>query len=88
MRRLERPDKHWKYNPNDVAERALWPKYMEAYQTVFERTSTNHAPWYVVPADHKWVRDVAVASVLVDVFTKLDPQIPDPEPGLEGLVVD
>ena len=60
MERLERPDKHWKYNPGDVDERARWPQYMEAYQTVFERTSTENAPWYVVPANRKWYARLAV----------------------------
>ncbi len=76
MRRLERPDKHWKYNPNDVAERALWPKYMEAYQTVFERTSTHHAPWFVVPADHKWYARIAVQHLLLEALEDINPRWP------------
>ena len=54
---------------------------------VITATSTEWAPWYVVPGDHKWVRDVAVATLLVDVFERLNPKIPDPEAGLEGIVV-
>ena len=76
MRRLERPDKHWKYNPNDVAERALWPKYMEAYQTVFDRTSTQHAPWFVVPADHKWYARIAVQHLLLEALEDINPRWP------------
>jgi PPK2 family polyphosphate:nucleotide phosphotransferase len=76
MERLERPDKHWKYNPGDVDERALWPKYMAAYQTVFERTSTDHAPWYVVPADRKWYARLAVQHLLLEALEDIDPQWP------------
>ncbi len=51
--RLERPDKYWKYNPSDVSERALWPAYQEAYQAMLDKTNTEHAPWYVIPANRK-----------------------------------
>ncbi len=76
MRRLDRPDKHWKYNPTDVDERELWPLYMAAYQTVFERTSTDHAPWHVVPADHKWYARLAVQNLLLETLEEIDPQWP------------
>ena len=76
MRRLERPDKHWKYNPGDVDERKLWPKYMAAYQTVFERTSTPHAPWYVVPANHKWYARIAVQHLLLAALEDINPSWP------------
>ncbi len=74
--RLDRPDKHWKYNPGDVDERELWPQYMDAYQTVFERTSTPNAPWYVVPADAKWYAHLAVQALLLDALEEIDPQWP------------
>lgn len=76
MERLDRPDKHWKYNPGDVDERALWDDYMAAYQTVFERTSTADAPWYVVPANSKWYARLAVQELLIDVLEDIDPQWP------------
>lgn len=76
MERLERPDKHWKYNPGDVDERMLWDQYMAAYQTVFERTSTAQAPWHVVPADHKWFARLAVQELLLDALQQIDPQWP------------
>lgn len=76
MERLERPDKHWKYNPGDVDERMLWDQYMAAYQTVFERTSTETAPWHVVPANHKWYARLAVQELLLDVMQGIDPQWP------------
>jgi len=76
MERLERPDKHWKYNPGDVDERMLWPQYMAAYQTVFERTSTEAAPWHVVPADSKWYARLAVQELLLAAVEDIDPQWP------------
>ena len=76
MERLDRPDKHWKYNPGDVDERELWPQYMAAYQTVFERTSTEHAPWFVVPADRKWYARLAVQHLLLEALEDIDPQWP------------
>lgn len=74
--RLDRPDKHWKYNPGDVDERALWPQYMDAYQAVFERTSTDWAPWYVVPANRKWYARLAVQHLLLETLEAIDPQWP------------
>lgn len=74
--RLDRPDKHWKYNPSDVDERALWDEYMDAYQVALERTSTPIAPWHVVPADRKWYARLAVQQLLLDALTDIDPQWP------------
>ncbi len=64
--RLERPDKYWKYNPADIDERLLWPKYQEAYQAVLDRTSTDYAPWHVVPCDRKWYSRLAVTELLIE----------------------
>ncbi len=72
MKRLERPDKYWKYNPKDVDERKMWPAYQEAYQAVLDRTSTPHAPWHVVPADKKWYARLAVTELLIDNLKSLD----------------
>ena len=69
--RLEDPAKHWKYNPGDVDERALWPKYMEAYEIAIQRTTTDAAPWYVVPADHKWYARLAVQQLLLEALRGL-----------------
>jgi PPK2 family polyphosphate:nucleotide phosphotransferase len=71
-KRLERPDKHWKYSPGDIDERLLWDQYQEAYQIVFDRTSTEFAPWYVVPADRKWYARLAVQHLLVRALENLD----------------
>ena len=74
--RLERPDKHWKYNPSDVDERELWDAYMDAYQVAIERTSTPVAPWHVVPADRKWYARLAVQQLLIDALEDIDPRWP------------
>jgi len=70
--RLERPDKHWKYNPSDIDTRLRWDEYQEAYQAVFDRTSTPHAPWHVIPADDKDYARVAVSQLLVEALESLD----------------
>lgn len=74
--RLDRPDKHWKYNPGDIDERELWAEYQDAYHRALTRTSTDVAPWFVVPADHKWYARIAVQRLLRDALRRLDPQWP------------
>jgi len=74
--RLANPEKHWKYNPGDLDERALWPAYREAYEIALERTHTDVAPWHVVPADKKWFRNLAVGQLLLDTLRAIDPQWP------------
>ena len=74
--RLDTPEKQWKYNPGDVDERMHWAAYQEAYQIALTRTSTSEAPWYVVPADHKWYARWAVQGLLLDALRTLDPQWP------------
>ena len=86
--RIEDPAKNWKFRMDDLETRSHWDDYMDAYEEVIAETSTDHAPWLVVPADRKWVRDVAVATVLVESLRRLDPQIPPADPDLEGIVVD
>ncbi|MFF1877052.1 PPK2 family polyphosphate kinase [Leifsonia sp. NPDC058230] len=70
--RLDRPEKHWKFNPADIDERELWDEYQDAYQIVFDRTSTEYAPWYVVPADRKWYARLAVQHLLIRALETLD----------------
>ncbi len=69
--RLDRPDRYWKYNPRDLDERKLWPAYQEAYQTILDRTSTDYAPWYVVPCDKKWYSQLAVTELLIEALTAM-----------------
>jgi len=75
--RLDRPDKRWKYRTGDLDERQLWPRYTEAYQAVLDRTSTDRAPWHVVPADHKWYARLAVCELLTDALRGLDLHWPE-----------
>lgn len=76
LARLDDPTKHWKYNPDDVDNRKLWPAYQEAYQDALARCSTDLAPWYVVPADRKWYRDWAVANLLLEAMSGLNLRYP------------
>jgi len=86
--RVDDPQKNWKFRREDLETRAKWDRYQDHYEEAITATSTEWAPWFVVPADHKWVRDVAIAVLLVDTFERLDPRIPAAEPGLAGLVVE
>lgn len=72
LARLEDPTKYWKYNPGDLDERALWGQYQEAYRIALERTNTDAAPWYVIPSDRKWYRNLAVANLLAEALRGLD----------------
>lgn len=74
--RLERADKYWKYNPGDIDVREKWPAYQEAYEDALVKTSTDDAPWYVVPADRKWYARLAVQQLLLKALRELDPQWP------------
>lgn len=86
--RLDDPSKHWKFDPGDLDTRESWDRYHELYEEAISATSTDHAPWFVVPADRKWVRDVAVARILVDALEAMDPQVPPPSADLHDLEVE
>jgi PPK2 family polyphosphate:nucleotide phosphotransferase len=74
--RLDDPRAQWKFNINDLAERKLWPEYMKAYDDVLEKTSTEWAPWYLVPANHKWFRDWVVTNVIVKALQRMSMHYP------------
>ncbi|HYM77107.1 MAG TPA: polyphosphate kinase 2 family protein [Candidatus Dormibacteraeota bacterium] len=76
LSRLEEPEKNWKFSPTDVAERARWDDYMSAYEEMIQNTSSERAPWYVVPADHKWVTRLVVASAIVETLEELNLEYP------------
>ncbi len=76
LERIDTPEKQWKFNPGDLPERALWTDYMLAYQEAISVTSTKMAPWYIVPANHNWYRNLIVAEILVDILKKLDMHYP------------
>ena len=80
LRRLNRPEKRWKFAPSDLEDRLLWDEYTAAYLDVLGRCSTPYAPWYVVPADEKPVRDYLVAQVVVDALERMAPRIPEADP--------
>ena len=75
--RLDRPEKRWKFRLGDLDDRALWPDFMDAYTDAIERTSTDDAPWYIVPADKKWARNVCIARILRHHLEQIDPQYPE-----------
>jgi polyphosphate kinase 2 (PPK2 family) len=85
--RLSDRTKNWKFSEEDVAKRARWEDYMTAYRAMLERTSTRAAPWHIVPADHKWVRDAVVTEVLTQTLEGLDLKWPELAPELKALVV-
>jgi polyphosphate kinase 2 (PPK2 family) len=86
--RVDSPDERWKFRRGDLDDRALWDEYQLAFRDALRATSTPTAPWYVVPADRKWARNLAVARILRDELESLDPQYPPAEDGIEGLRVD
>jgi PPK2 family polyphosphate:nucleotide phosphotransferase len=86
--RYDNPKKRWKFSMGDLAERKLWDDYMAAYEDALSKTSTADAPWYAIPANRNWMRDLAISSILVDTLTDLNPQYPAPEEMPEGLVVE
>jgi PPK2 family polyphosphate:nucleotide phosphotransferase len=85
--RLDEPDKHWKFSLGDLDDRELWDDFVAAYEDALTRTSTAHAPWYVVPADRKWYRNLVVSSILINTLEVMDPRYP-PDPDLEGVVIE
>jgi PPK2 family polyphosphate:nucleotide phosphotransferase len=86
--RLAEPSKRWKFAAGDLEVRRHWDDYQAAYQEAIAETSTEVAPWYVVPADRKWYRNWAVLQILLATMAELDPQFPPDEPGLDGIVVE
>jgi PPK2 family polyphosphate:nucleotide phosphotransferase len=80
LQRLEKPEKHWKFSPADVGERAHFTAYMNAYEDMIRHTGTEWAPWFVVPADRKWFTRIVVSAIVVDAIQSLDPRFPEVDP--------
>ena len=80
LKRIDHPDKNWKFSPSDVRERRHWDEYRQAFDIMLSQTSTKWAPWYVVPADHKWFSRLATAAVLVRALHAIDPKYPAADP--------
>lgn len=83
--RLDEPDKQWKISEADFAERKLWPEYQAAYEDVLNRTSRKHAPWFIIPSDHKWYRNVAISKIIVDTLESLKMKYPKPTVDIKKL---
>lgn len=88
QRRLDRPDKHWKFNPEDLTERSHWDEYMQEFSTTLTKCSTDHAPWYIVPAERRWFRNLLVTKVLVDTLNQMDPHPPAPNFDPQKIVIE
>ncbi len=86
--RLDEPHKRWKFNLADLRERKRWSEYIRAYEDVLSRTSTDWAPWYIVPANRKWFRNLVVGRTLVDLLESLEMQYPRPAEDLENIVIE
>lgn len=86
--RLQEPTKHWKFSSADLKERKLWPQYMQAYQEVLNQTSTEWAPWHIVPSNRKWYRNLIVASLIVETLQGLKMKYPPGEPDLDQIVIE
>ncbi|MEM8705680.1 MAG: polyphosphate kinase 2 family protein [Actinomycetota bacterium] len=86
--RIDEPHKNWKFSFGDLAEREHWNDYQKAFTAMLEETSTDDAPWYVIPADRKWFRNLLVSEILVQTLRDLDMDWPEPEDGVPGTVVE
>jgi PPK2 family polyphosphate:nucleotide phosphotransferase len=85
--RVDDPTKRWKFSPSDLAERTRWDDYSAAFSEMLRETSTSYAPWYLVPANRNWLRDLAVGEILADTLDDLDPRYPPAPAGVEGTTV-
>ncbi len=85
--RLDDPSKHWKFSSNDLKERAFWEDYMAAYEDMINKCSTAYAPWYVVPANKKWYRNLVIARTIADTLEVMNPRYPEAEQGLNQVTI-
>jgi PPK2 family polyphosphate:nucleotide phosphotransferase len=86
--RLRNPKKQWKFEHGDIEERKLWEDYQAAYEVALSKTSTEHAPWYIVPSDRKWYRNLVINQVIIDVLEGFEMKYPEPARDLETVVID
>ena len=87
LERQQTPDKQWKFSPSDVAERTRWDAYMAAFEDALTHCNTEHAPWYVIPANRKWYRNLVVSQILIETMEKMGLQYPDPPPDIDSYVI-
>ena len=88
QRRLDRPDKHWKFNPADLKERAIWGDYRKAYETAMRRCSTDDAPWYIIPAERRWYRSLVITQVMVELLESMKLKYPEPTFEVSDIVIE
>lgn len=88
QQRLDDPTKRWKFRKGDLDDRACWPDYQAAYEAVLGKTSTDHAPWYIIPANRRWYRNLVVSQILIETLESLQMSYPEPEENLEGIVIE
>lgn len=88
QKRLDNPDKHWKFEPGDLKERALWDDYQHAFEDALEKTSTKHAPWYVIPAEKRWYRNWLIARIMVNTMEAMDIRLPEPTFDPKTIVIE
>ncbi|WP_193211335.1 polyphosphate kinase 2 family protein [Luteolibacter marinus] len=86
--RLANPGKHWKFNPDDLADRARWSEFQRAYEDLIEKTAADHAPWFVIPGDRKWYRNLLVAQIMVDTLRSLNMDFPQPDWDPASVVIE
>jgi len=86
--RLDDPTKHWKFNPNDLKDRALWDDFQHAYEDAINKTSTELAPWYVIPANRKWYRNLVIAEILIKTLKSLNMQYPENPADLSDIHIE
>ncbi len=88
QKRLEDPKRHWKISEADFAERKYWPDYIEAFETALSRCSTEWAPWFIIPSDHKWFRNVAVSRIIVETLEALEMKLPAPSVDVSKIMLE
>ena len=86
--RLDEPDKNWKFSLGDLDERKLWDQYLEAFETALEKTSTETAPWYVIPANRKWYRNLVISSIIIEKLKSLNMAYPESKEDLNGVIIE
>lgn len=86
--RLDEPHKNWKFNVGDLKERALWDNYIHAYEDALGKTSTEYAPWYIVPADRKWYRNLVISTIVVETLLGFEMHYPEPEDNLDAVIIE
>jgi len=83
--RLDDPARHWKISESDYSERELWPEYISAFEDALEKTSTRHAPWFVIPSNHKWFRNLAISQIVADTLKEMGLKLPPTQVNIEEI---